>query len=215
VPASDSVPYSHSHSSDSVTEMVTTAASATVSNVVGMIRTKASLSVQNAAMKVQWCDLLPSPHLSPRHPFLLTASTSSTRQTHRPSPQCRVSLCDGLAGYAIPLYNSLAVQKPTAGSPEPVRAPGSLDPSTLTESEPARIGLQTMRAMLIVVWPALLAALFLLITNLSDPVFGNVLGALQVFASTAGWLALPALRDAFLTVLAKAALPPRVVAALD
>jgi len=130
--------------------------------------------------------------------------------------QCLVSLCDGLAGYAIPLYNTLAVQKRPAGSPEPVRAPGPLDPSTLPESEPARVGLQTVRAMLNAGWPALLAALsFLLTTNLSDPLFGDVLGALQALARTAGCLALPTPRDAFLTALAKAALPPRVVAALD
>jgi hypothetical protein len=55
VPPSDSLPYSHSHSLDSVAEMVATAASATVSNVVGMIGTEAGLSVQTAAMKVQWC----------------------------------------------------------------------------------------------------------------------------------------------------------------
>jgi len=130
--------------------------------------------------------------------------------------QCLVSLCDGLAGYAIPLYNNLAVQKPPAGSPEPVRAPGPLDPSTLPESEPACVGLQTVRAMVNAGWPALLAALsFLLTTNLSDPLFGDVLGALQALARTAGCLALPTPRDAFLTALAKAALPPRVVAALD
>ena len=127
-----------------------------------------------------------------------------------------VSLCDGLAGYAIPLYNSLAVQKPPAGSAEPVRAPCLLDPSTLPESEPACVGLQTVHAMINAGWPALLAALsFLLTTNLSDPLFGDVLGALQALARTAGCLALPTPRDAFLTALAKAALPPRVVAALD
>jgi hypothetical protein len=59
VPSSDSLSYSHSHSLDSVAEMVATAASATVSNVVGMIGTEAGLSVQTAAMKVQWC--VPSP----------------------------------------------------------------------------------------------------------------------------------------------------------
>jgi len=65
-------------------------------------------------------------------------------------------------------------------------------------------------------WPALLAALsFLLTTNLSDSIFGDVLGALQTLARAAGCLALPTPRDAFLTALAKAALPPRVVAALD
>ena len=43
----------------------------------------------------------------------------------------------------------------------------------------------------------------------------NVLGGLQTLARAAGCLALPTPRDAFLTALAKAALPPRVVAALD
>ena len=87
VPTSDSIPYSHSHSLDSVAEMVATAASATVSNVVGMTGTEAGLSVQNAGMEVQWYALLSSPNLSLRHPFLLTASTNSTRQTCRPSPK--------------------------------------------------------------------------------------------------------------------------------
>ena len=55
----------------------------------------------------------------------------------------------------------------------------------------------------------MLAALsFLLTTNLSDPPFGDVLGALQALARTTGCLVL-------LTPLAKASLPPRVVAALD
>jgi len=51
VPASDSMPYSHSHSLGSVAEMVATAAGATDSNIVGMIGTKAGLSVKNAAME--------------------------------------------------------------------------------------------------------------------------------------------------------------------
>jgi len=54
---SDSLPHGHGHSLDSVAGMVATAASATVSNVVGMIGTEAGLSVQSAAMKVQWCVL--------------------------------------------------------------------------------------------------------------------------------------------------------------
>ena len=59
VPTSDSLLYSHSHSLDSIAEMVVTAASATMSNVMGMVGTEAGLSVQSAAMKVQWC-ILPS-----------------------------------------------------------------------------------------------------------------------------------------------------------
>jgi hypothetical protein len=60
-------------------------------------------------------------------------------------------------------------------------------------------------------WPALLAALsFLLTSILSDPIFGDVLDALQTLVRASHCLP----RDAFLT-LAKAALPPGVVAALD
>ena len=54
IPSSDTLPHLHSHSLDSVAGMVATAASATMSNVVGMIGTEAGLSVQTAAMKVQW-----------------------------------------------------------------------------------------------------------------------------------------------------------------
>ncbi len=71
----------YSHSLDGVAETV---ASATVSNVVGTIA-EPGLGVQVTVMKVQWYVVLPSPHLSPRHPFLLTASTSSTSRTRRPS----------------------------------------------------------------------------------------------------------------------------------
>jgi len=181
------MPYSQGHSLDSVMEMLAIAAGTAVSNVVEMIGTVASPSVQNAAMKVQLYGSLPSLHLSPCQPSLHIAPTSSARQTCRPSPeriytslasQCLVSLCDGLAGYAIPLYNTLAVQKPPAGSPEPVRAPGPFDPSTLPETGPARVGPQTVRAMLDAGCPALLAALsFLLTTRLSDPLVGDVVGA--------------------------------------
>ena len=58
VPVNDTLPHSSSHSLDSVAGMVATAASATVSNVVGMMGTEAGLSVQSAAMKVQWWVLL-------------------------------------------------------------------------------------------------------------------------------------------------------------
>ena len=65
-------------------------------------------------------------------------------------------------------------------------------------------------------WPALLAALFfLLITNLSDSIFSDVLGALQTLAHATGYFALPTPCDAFLIALRKAALSPHVIAALD
>jgi hypothetical protein len=90
VSASDSQSHIHSHHSlDSVAEMVATAASATVSNVVGMIGTEAGLSVETATMKVQWCvsridGLSTSCQPFPVTLFLL-ASISSTRQRRRSS----------------------------------------------------------------------------------------------------------------------------------
>jgi hypothetical protein len=100
-----------------------------------------------------------------------------------------LSHSDGFAGYTFPLYNTLAVQKPPAVSTEPVGAPaGPLDHTTLPETKPALAGLRTVRAG----WPALLAALsFLLTSNLSDPIFGDVLDALQTLVRAAGCLALP------------------------
>jgi hypothetical protein len=85
---------------------------------------------------------------------------------------------------------------------------------------PAHCGLalpgKTVRAMLNAGWPAGLAALsFFLTTNLSDPLFGDVIGALQALPRAAGFLALPTPHDAFLTSLAKAAHPPHIVAARD
>jgi hypothetical protein len=183
--------------------MVVMAASAKVSNVVGMIGTEAGLSVETAAIKLQWCASPINVLHTGYQPFsvivfFLLASISSTRQMRRSSRrayiyllgvQCLVSLSDGLAGYTFPLYNTLAVQKPPAVSTEPVGAPaGPLDPSTLPETEPAFAGLRTVRAG----WPALLAApSFLLTSNLSDPIFGDVLDALQMLACVAGCLTLP------------------------
>ena len=130
-----------------------------------------------------------------------------------PSASCSATVSQGTR---FPLCNTIAVQKPPTRSPEPVRASGLLDQSTLLESEPTRVDPQTVRAMLRAGWPALLAALsFLLATKLSDTLFGDVLSALQALARTAGCLAFPTPHDAFLTMLAKAALSTRVVAALD
>ncbi|KAF8260132.1 hypothetical protein EI94DRAFT_1749458 [Lactarius quietus] len=156
--------------------MVATAASATVSNVVGMIGTEAGLSVQSAAMKVQCIDQL-------------------DKADAPPIPDAYIYLLG---------VHSFAMQKPPAGSTEPVRAPGALDPSTLPDTEPARAGLLTVCAMLNA--GSILPARY----EPSDALFGDVLGALQSLARAAGCLALPTPRDAFLTALAKAALPPRV-----
>jgi hypothetical protein len=77
-------------------------------------------------------DMLPT--FFPVIVFSLFALTSSTRRIHRSSREYTysitlgvkvlVSLSDGLAGNAFPLYNTLAVRKRPAGSNEPVCAPG-------------------------------------------------------------------------------------------
>ncbi|KAF8500785.1 hypothetical protein F5888DRAFT_1793216 [Russula emetica] len=184
VPMSDSQSHLHGHHNlDRVAEMVVTVASATVSNVIGVISTDAGLSVQTAAMKVQCIDQLDkadAPLIPEAYIYLLGV-------------QCIVSLSDGLAGHTFPFYNTLAVQKPPAGSSEPVRASGPLNPTTLPEAEPARARLRTVRAMLNAGWPALLADLsFLLTTKISDSIFGDVLGALQTLALAARCPTLPA-----------------------
>ena len=48
----------------------------------------------------------------------------------------------------VPLYNTFAVQKPPAGSPEPRARSSLLDPSMLPKSEPDRVDLETVHAML-------------------------------------------------------------------
>jgi len=83
VPASDSQLHLHGQYSLDVAG-VATPASVTVSNVVGMIGTKAGLGTQTAAMDVRRCvsptNILPTGC----QPFLL-ASISSARQMHRSS----------------------------------------------------------------------------------------------------------------------------------
>ncbi|KAF8495992.1 hypothetical protein F5888DRAFT_1907591 [Russula emetica] len=211
VPASDSQSHLDSHHSlDSVAEMVATAASATVSNVVGMIGTEAGLSVQTAAMKVQWCVstiiILPT-HRSARHCRQLDDKADAPlipeAYIYLLGVQCLVSLPDGLAGYTFPFFNTLAVQKPPA---ELVHPPGPLDPTTLPETEPGRATNRAHDAERGLA-RASCGLSFLITRNLSDSIFGDALGTPQTLARAAG--------DAFLTALAKAALPPRVVAALD
>ncbi|OBZ73105.1 Protein MON2 [Grifola frondosa] len=167
----------------SVAGMVATAASATVSGVASMITTEAGLSVQGSAMKLQCIDQLDkadSPPIPESYIYLLGV-------------QCLVSLCEGLAIFTAPLYNSIMVQKPRAAG-EPV----------------------TVHDMVENGWPALLAALsFVISTNLSDELFVDVLASYQALTTVAGMLALSTPRDAFFTSLARLAIPTRVVSSLD
>lgn len=65
-------------------------------------------------------------------------------------------------------------------------------------------------------WPALLAALsFVISTNLSDELFGDVLASYQAMTNVSGMLGLTTPRDAFFTSLAKFAVPTKVVSSVD
>ena len=65
-------------------------------------------------------------------------------------------------------------------------------------------------------WPALLAALsFAMATNLSDPLFAEVLQAIQDFTLACGRLGEDTPRNAFLNTLGKYAVPPPVVSAMQ
>jgi len=226
VPAGDSMPYSHSHSLDCAAEVVATAASATVSKVIRMIGIEAGLSVQNAAMKMQWRGLLPSLSPSRRHQFLVIAPASLTRPTRRPF----------LKGtYTSSVYNA---SSRSATAPQGTRFPSTIPPQSRSPPpdrwSPALTGpprpVDATRIRARSRGPAdrardgccrlARAAGGSLLgvpshTDLSGPLFCDVLRELQPLSCTAGCLAPNATRDAFLTALPKAALPPRIVAALD
>lgn len=72
------------------------------------------------------------------------------------------------------------------------------------------------RAMADSAWPALLASLsYCISTDLSDQLFAEVLIALQDFTVACGTLDLATPRDAFLNTLARYAVPPPVVSAMQ
>jgi hypothetical protein len=130
--------------------------------------------------------------------------------------QCIASLCEGFASFTGPLYTSIVVQRPRVAGDPVIRAPPALDLATLPPDEPATRHLRIVRSMVDNGWPALLAALsFIISTNLSDELFVDVLTSYQAMTNVSGMLALTTPRDAFLTSLAKFAIPSRVVASLE
>ncbi|THH00569.1 hypothetical protein EW026_g1995 [Hermanssonia centrifuga] len=189
-----------------VAGMVANAASATMSNVVGMMGPEAGLSLQGSVMKLQCIDQLDkadSPPIPEPYVYLLGV-------------QCLVSLCEGFAAFVGPLFNSLVVQRPRNAGEPVVRAPPALDLSSLPPDDPTTKQLQLVHDMVENGWPALLAALsFVVSTNLSDDLFVDVLASYQAMTNVSGMLGLVTPRDAFFTSLAKFAIPSRVVSSLD
>ncbi|KAG7085465.1 hypothetical protein E1B28_003026 [Marasmius oreades] len=188
-----------------VAGMVATAASATVSNVVGMISSGAGLSLQGSAMKLQCIDQLDkadSPAIPESYIYLLAL-------------QCLVSLCEGLAAFSAPLYTSIVVQRPRAAGDAPIRAPPALDINSLPDDDPQTKQLRIVRDIIDNGWPALLAALsFIISTNLSDDLFVDVLASYQAMTNVSGMLGLTTPRDAFFTSLSKFSVPTRVVSSV-
>ncbi|KAG6844369.1 hypothetical protein H0H87_007445 [Tephrocybe sp. NHM501043] len=185
---------------------VATAASATVSGVVGMMGSSGGLSLHGSAMKLQCIDQLDkadSPPIPESYIYLLAV-------------QCLVSLCDGLATFTGPLYTSIVIQRPKAAGDTLVRAPPALDIASLPKDELSTKQLEIVRDIIESGWPALLAALsFIISTNLSDELFVEVLASYQAMTNVSGMLGLTTPRDAFFTSLSKLAVPARVVSSLE
>ncbi|KAJ8092074.1 Endocytosis and vacuole integrity protein [Marasmius tenuissimus] len=186
--------------------MVATAASATVSNVVGMMSGGGGLSLQGSTMKLQCIDQLDkadAPPIPESYIYLLAL-------------QCLVSLCEGLAAFSAPLYTSIVIQRPRDPGSSPVRAPPALDITTLPQEDSQTKQLRIVRDIIENGWPALLAALsFIIATNLSDELFVDVLASYQAMTNVSGMLGLTTPRDAFFTSLSKFSVPTRVVSSVD
>jgi hypothetical protein len=149
-----------------------TAARATGSNVVGM------MSMQTAAINVQWC-VSPSPVSADRLPTFYRHCPSVDQLDKAdvsliPDAYIYPLVCNASSYYpmASPIYLPFLQHprspKPPVSSTEPVHAPGTLDPTTLLETEPARARLRTVCAMLNVGWAVLLATHSFLLTVLSS-----------------------------------------------
>jgi hypothetical protein len=130
--------------------------------------------------------------------------------------QCTVSLCEGFAAFTGPIYTSIVIQKPRTAGESVIRAPPSLDVDKLPQDDNVTLQLCSVRDMVASGWPALLAALsFIISTNLSDELFGDVLASYQAMTNVSGMLGLTTPRDAFFTSLAKFAVPTKVVSSVD
>ena len=130
--------------------------------------------------------------------------------------QCIASLCEGFASFTGPIYTSIVVQKPRTAGESVIRAPPALDVDGLPQDDKVALQLRSVRDMVSSGWPALLAALsFIISTNLSDELFGDVLASYQAMTNVSGMLGLTTPRDAFFTSLAKFAVPTKVVSSVD
>ena len=141
------------HSLDSIAEIVATATSATMPNIVrddwhrGRPE-RANYSKESAMVRLHINSLPIGCQPFSVVVFFLLASISSTRRMrripevyiHLLGMQCLVSLSDSFAGYTFPLYQTT--------TPEPVRAPHPFDPThcpKLSQPEPVCRGTNNAR----------------------------------------------------------------------
>ncbi|KAF5376165.1 hypothetical protein D9757_009328 [Collybiopsis confluens] len=195
------------------------AATATVASVAGLAGgsvSGAGLSLQTSTMKVQCIDQLDkadSPSIPESYIHLLAL-------------QCIVSLCEGFASFCA----SLPPPNSTHTSPNS----NTTNDSVPTINPQLQAQIHILQNILCTTWPAFLSALsFIISTNLSDELFGDVLASYQGVILGAGVLAgytsglgdtpvvfqiratLATARDALTTSLGKFAVPSGIVSALD
>ena len=130
--------------------------------------------------------------------------------------QCLISICEGFAAFAFPIYQSIETPKLRGARISALPASSAFNLTTLEDDHPSTAPLRTVGKMVESAWPGLLSALsFYISTNLSDELFGDTLSAFQNLTNVAGILGLNTPRDAFLTSLARFAIPPGVVSSVD
>ncbi|OZJ05240.1 hypothetical protein BZG36_02292 [Bifiguratus adelaidae] len=124
---------------------------------------------------------------------------------------------DGIANQVLPIFNNVHATKPEPSmgkesDPNDIlyRFLKSYDGSLeILQEHPSYDTLILMSAMATAAWPGLLAShTFFLTAALDEELFQNVARAYQNFTNVCGMLRLNTPRDAFLTSLCKAAIPP-------
>jgi hypothetical protein len=202
------------------------------SGVTGIIAGSVSADSHNTGISTQWStmrvpcidqlDKTDAPTIPESYVYSLTLS-------------CITSLSEGLAKFILPLTVSSEGRrkrgpKQEAGRDSPApqsdefidklersasfkRNPVPVNPLTL-ESHPLYEEIRVCAAFIDECWPAILATCSTFLSAaLDSEYYHGLVRAFQKFAHVAGLLQLATPRDAFLTTLGKAAVPPNVVTA--
>lgn len=212
--------------STSADQAVLDASGVSVSLIAGSVGSNAhdtGISIHWSSMRVPCIDQLDKtdpPGIPESYVYSLTLA-------------CINSLSEGLAKFILPLTNpgdrSRRRGKPSSlleGSEERSDSPSPLDRSSSFKKNPVPINpltlkdhplaseIETCAAIIDECWPAILATCStFLYAALDSDYYHGLVRAFQRFAHVAGLLQLATPRDAFLTTLGKAAVPPNVFTA--